>query len=303
MGGKSSVGFARVFGAGGAALFGVWQENGVYGCSVAGLGDKLGGAGFDTGFEQRHEGVFGQARRDGLEEFDDAVAFGFLMRGLCPEQAEICRHRNDRDVHFLIHVPDARLIAHFVVNWREVAFGIDQDAVAIGFGAGDAFGQGGGFAGAAAACVDDDGAKLAQDAADKGQLFEMVASDEDQPRDFGIRHEAITPALMLGGDDIGAGFGQVVFAIGAGADACTYAQSKPHGTRIGADDESGGAAARYDQGEDGRQRVDHRDGPIGNGKEEGSHGMSPQLYGGLFLFQNGDDGAGERFDMSREGAG
>ena len=117
---------------------------------------------------------------------------------MLPETIQIGGNGNNRHIHFFLHMPNAWLIAEVIANRRQMTFRIDQDSAAILTGAFHAFGEGRGFALAAAASVDDNRAELAQDAADEREALQMVARHESQVVDFWIDQEAIAPARMFG---------------------------------------------------------------------------------------------------------
>jgi hypothetical protein len=122
-----------------------------------------------------------------------------------------------------------------------------------------------------AAAVDHDGPELLEDRPDQRELLQVVAGHERQVLDIGEHHEAVAPAVVLGGDDEGA-LGQVLLALQLDLDAGEHAQRPDHPLAVEPQGEGDRLAAGQQGGEGGRQAVEDRQNPVVGVEQRAAHG-------------------------------
>jgi len=166
-------------------------------------------------------------------------------------------------------VPDARAVTVLLADLGQIPFRIDQDLAPLAIGVGGAFLERG-AGGVTATVVDDDGAQLPQHGSQQGELLQMVAGDEGHVVELIIGGEAVAPALVLRGDDEGAGRDSFL-AARLDADAREQAHGLHHTPDIAADDPACGLAARRQGRKGGGQAVGDGKRPIGDVEQQASH--------------------------------
>ncbi len=110
-----------------------------------------------------------------------------------------------------------------------------------------------------------------EDLADQGELLQVVAGHEAEVVDIGEHHEAVAPAVMLGGDDVSA-LRQVLLALQVDLHAREHPQGPDHPLAVEPQGEGDRLAPREQGGEGGRQAVEDRQDPVVGVEQRAAHG-------------------------------
>ena len=163
--------------------------------------------GFHVFFELGHEWLDAQARRDGVEEFDDRGPRFAQEPALGPEVADVRRDRHAGLAELFVEDAGARFVRFLVVRCDARALRVDHQLAGVGAAFFDV-----GFhlldSLASLAAIHRDAADAQRVPAEQRRVDQLSFHDELGARDCSVDNDDVEEALMFGGDHHFVGWGR-----------------------------------------------------------------------------------------------